>query len=165
MIFNLCKCDVLKYLSYRQCGSNFIVSPLLGKSDNVILKLHQKKSGYLDEGWPFISIFKIESAPGMGNSIISPVLKKFRNLLLYVYWRKRVGKRGNNLQVCNVRFLIWLFKLSSITLPIVLIAKILFLLCYFCIVILLEMPSTRSSHISHGSHWAKSVTNTLMSEQ
>ena len=47
----------------------------------------------------------------------------------------------------NVRFLIWFFKLLSITLPLVIAAKILFLKCYPCIVILLGLPSSRSSYI------------------
>ena len=70
-------------------------------------------------------------------------LEKFRNILLHVYWRKEVVKSSNtfdqlliywkapisrnNLQVYNVRFLICLFKLSSIPLSRVIIIAILFL--------------------------------------
>ena len=70
-------------------------------------------------------------------------LEKFRNLLLDVSWRKEVVKISNifdqlliywktpisrnNLQVYNVRFLICLFKLSSIPLSRVIITAILFL--------------------------------------
>ena len=65
------------------------------------------------------------------NELKSYFLKKNRNLLLYVHWRKRVRKNSNtyqlliywkihvsstNLQVWNFQFLIWLFKLSSVTL-------------------------------------------------
>ena len=54
----------------------------LCKFNNLILKLHQKKSSYFDEGWLFIGRFEVESVPRMGISI-SPILQKFRNLLLY----------------------------------------------------------------------------------
>ena len=35
--------------------------------DNLIIKLHQKKNSYLDEGWLFIGTFKAGSVPGMIN--------------------------------------------------------------------------------------------------
>ena len=44
-----------------------LISPLLGTSDNIILKLHQKKSSRLDERWLFIGRFKVKSVPGMRN--------------------------------------------------------------------------------------------------
>ena len=40
---------------------------LLCNHDNLILKLHQKKSNYLDEGWLFIGSFKVRSVLGMIN--------------------------------------------------------------------------------------------------
>ena len=40
---------------------------LLCNHDNLILKLHQKKNSHLDEGWFFISSFKVGSVPGMIN--------------------------------------------------------------------------------------------------
>ena len=40
---------------------------LLLCNHNLILKLHQKKNSYLDEGWLFIGSFKVESVPGMIN--------------------------------------------------------------------------------------------------
>ena len=69
-------------------------------------------------------------------------LKKSQYLLLYVYWRKRVGKSSNtfvqfliywkiqvsrnNLYACNVRFLTWLFILSFIAISRVITATMLF---------------------------------------
>ena len=41
------------------------LSPLLCKSHNLILKLHQKKRSYLDERWLFIDRFKVKNVPGM----------------------------------------------------------------------------------------------------
>ena len=43
---------------------------LLYNHDNLILKLHQKKNSYLDEGWLFIGSFKVGSVPGMVNKEI-----------------------------------------------------------------------------------------------
>ena len=40
---------------------------LLYNHDSFITKLQQKKLNYLDEGWFFIAIFKIESVSGMRN--------------------------------------------------------------------------------------------------
>ena len=40
---------------------------LLCNYNNLILKLHQKKNSYLDEGWLFIGSFKVGSVPGMIN--------------------------------------------------------------------------------------------------
>ena len=44
-----------------------LLSPLLCKSDNWILKLHQKRSSYLDKRWLFIGRFKVKSVSGMRN--------------------------------------------------------------------------------------------------
>ena len=44
-----------------------IFLPLLGNQDNLILKLHQKKNSYVDEGWLFIDRFKVGSVPQMIN--------------------------------------------------------------------------------------------------
>ena len=61
--------------------------------------------------------------------------KKIRNLwfryLRFVYWRKRVGKSRNNLQVFNVQILIWLFNFSPITLPLVITVPIFVELSHF----------------------------------
>ena len=35
--------------------------------DTLILKLHQKKNSYFDEGWLFIGSFKVGSVPEMIN--------------------------------------------------------------------------------------------------
>ena len=40
---------------------------LLCNHDNLILKLHQKKNSYLDEGWLFVGSLKVESIPEMIN--------------------------------------------------------------------------------------------------
>ena len=39
--------------------------------DNLILKLHQKKCSYLDEGWLFIGRFKVGSVPGMSVVLVA----------------------------------------------------------------------------------------------
>ena len=44
-----------------------ILLPFLSNHDNLILKLHQKKKSYLDEGWLFIGSFNLGSVPGMIN--------------------------------------------------------------------------------------------------
>ena len=54
------------------------VSPLLFKSDNLILKLHQKKVANLMKDGFLQTRFKIERVPGMWKSI-SPILEKCRN--------------------------------------------------------------------------------------
>ena len=97
-------------------------------------------------------------------------LEKFQNLLLYVYWKNRVGKISStsdqlliywtihisrdNLQEYNIWFLNCLSKLSSITQSRVINAIMLFLQFYCCIVMFLEFSSTVSSHILHSSHKA-----------
>ena len=40
---------------------------LLCNHDNLILKLHQKKNSYLDDGWLFVGSLKVESIPEMIN--------------------------------------------------------------------------------------------------
>ena len=44
-----------------------LLSPLLCKSDDLILKLHQIKSGHLVEKWLLTGRFKVNSVPGMRN--------------------------------------------------------------------------------------------------
>ena len=44
-----------------------ILLSFLCNHENLMLKLHQKKNSYLDEGWLFIGIFKIGSVQGMRN--------------------------------------------------------------------------------------------------
>ena len=44
-----------------------LLSLLLCKSDDLILKLHQIKSGHLVEKWLLIGRFKVNSVPGMRN--------------------------------------------------------------------------------------------------
>ena len=44
--------------------------------DNLILKLHQKKSIYLDEGWLFIGSFKVGSVPRMTNNQLKNCLSR-----------------------------------------------------------------------------------------
>ena len=44
-----------------------LLSPLFCKYDNLTIRLHQEKSIYLDEGWLFITRFKVASLPGMRN--------------------------------------------------------------------------------------------------
>ena len=90
----------------------------------------------------------------------------FNQLLMYekiqVSWNNLLVYNWNNLLVYNIRFLIWLFRLLSITLPRVLTATILFLQCYSCAVILLGLFSKRSSQILHSSHQERSIKNRLV---
>ena len=44
-----------------------ILLPLHCNHDNLILKLHQKKNSFFDEGWLFIGSFKVGHVPGMIN--------------------------------------------------------------------------------------------------
>ena len=50
-----------------------LLSPFLCKSDTLILKLHQKKSSYLDARCLFIGRFKVKSVPGMRNKHFSKI--------------------------------------------------------------------------------------------
>ena len=60
-------------MSLQFCKSNIYItsmvviflSPLLCKSHNLIITLHQKKSSYLDEKWLFIDRFKVKNVLGM----------------------------------------------------------------------------------------------------
>ena len=54
MSLHFCK----KYLSYSMV---LILLLLLCNHDSLIIKLHLKKSSYLDEGWLFIGSFKVRS--------------------------------------------------------------------------------------------------------
>ena len=70
-----------------------LLSPLLCKSDDLILKLHQKKKQLPYGGWLFIGRSKEESVPGMWNGI-SPILERFQNVLLYVIEERGWVKEG-----------------------------------------------------------------------
>ena len=85
-------------------------------------KTTSEKNSYLDEGWLFIGSFKTENLEKL--LLYVALLKKegvvkrvgkcsntFDQLL--IYWKIRVSR--NNLQVYIVWFLIYFFKLSSIT--------------------------------------------------
>ena len=136
--------------------------PLLCNHDNLTLKLHHQKNSYLDEGCLFIGRLKVGSVPGMISKVVlaqfiyrelrdqlkNCLPRKIRNLLLYVYWIKRVRKSSNtfdqllikwkiqvsrnNLQVYKVRFLICLFKLLSNALSCEITAKMFFFQYYSC---------------------------------
>ena len=68
------------------------------------------------------------------------------------YWKIQVSR--NNPQICDARFLIYHFKLPSITLLWVITATKSFFQFYFCIVIFLDFFLKRSSHILYISHQA-----------
>ena len=67
MALHFCK----KYLSYSMV---LILLLLLCNHDSSIIKLHQKRSSYLDEGWLFIGSFKVRSLHMM---IYKEVLAQF----------------------------------------------------------------------------------------
>ena len=50
---------------HRNYSMVVILLSLIFNYDNLILKLHQKKRSYRDEGWLFIDRFKVGSVPGM----------------------------------------------------------------------------------------------------
>ena len=52
---------------YLPCSMVLTLLVLLCNHGNLIIKLHQKKNGYCDEGWLFIGSFKIGSVPGILN--------------------------------------------------------------------------------------------------
>ena len=95
---------------------------LLCNHDNLILKLHQKNS-YLDEGWLFIGSFKLGSVPGFYINLhnqLKNCLRKFGKIITlcsYIEGRGWINAQIllTNVQVYKVRFLICLFKSSSIT--------------------------------------------------
>ena len=96
--------------------------------------------------------------PDRGKLLI-PFKRFFENLFpatvqyfeqLLIYWKFQVSSK--NLQVCNIQFSIYLFKLSSITLSRVITATMFFLECYSCTVILLELFLKSSNHILNSSH-------------
>ena len=69
-----------------------------------------------------------------------------------MYIEERGWVKGNNLQ---------LYKDSIL----VITATLFFFHCYSCIVILLELLSTKSSHILHSYHWVYPTGNTKILKQ
>ena len=65
---------------HRNYNIVVILLSLLFNYDNLILKLHQKKRSYLDEGWLFIGRFKVGSVPGM-----SVVLVASKNKIIKIH--------------------------------------------------------------------------------
>ena len=55
---------------HRNYGKVVILLSLLCNYDNSILKLYQKKSSYLNEGWLFIGRFKVGGVPGMSAVLV-----------------------------------------------------------------------------------------------
>ena len=52
---------------------------LLCYHDNLILKLHQKKKNFLDEGWLFIGSCKVGNVPGMINKeVLALFIHKYK---------------------------------------------------------------------------------------
>ena len=49
---------------------------LLCNHDTLILKLHQKKNSYFDDGWLFIGSFKVGSVPEMINKVLAQFIHK-----------------------------------------------------------------------------------------
>lgn len=74
---------LINYLLYWQhCYS--IISPLLCKDDNLIIKLYQKESSYFDEEWRFIGIFQVGNVPGMKNVLALFTYKLHNELKSYL---------------------------------------------------------------------------------
>ena len=73
---------VNKLLYWQHCYS--IISPLLCKDDNLIIKLYQKESSYFDEEWRFIGIFQVGNVPGMKNVLALFTYKLHNELKSYL---------------------------------------------------------------------------------
>ena len=63
---------------HRNYGMEVILLSLLFNYDNLILKLHQKKRSYLDEGWLFIGRFKPGSVPRMSVVLVASKKKSIK---------------------------------------------------------------------------------------
>ena len=82
-------CDDL----HRNYGMEVILLSLLFNYDNLILKLHQKKCSYLDEGWFFIGRLKVECVPGMSVVLVA---SKNKSIKIHEYDTRPLIKSYNS---------------------------------------------------------------------
>ena len=169
---------LIKYVSY----SLILISlSLICNHDNLRLKLRQKKVASLMRNGFLLGDSKLEVFQEcnikkrqlyltitLHNELKMYLPRKILKCSIHGILKKQIGKSSNNfdqlliywkiqsrrnyLTGCNVRFLNCLFKLPSFTLSRVITATMLFLECYACIVKLIKLSLTRSSHVLRSSH-------------